>query len=365
MIENKNDDKQNDSSDNKPRAFETIEERLARKRQKASFSKLIFYIITLILALVIMLWLRHRATKVEMKVEREHEENPIKFSITRDIIKIKTVKYNIIDNIGYIKMTQFSDTTPKDFYKVIDVMESANVKGIILDLRSNPGGTLSAAVDVASVFLNAGQVIVSTKGRIQDNNQEFKVQGKGQHTDLPLIILVDRWSASGSEIVVGAIKDHKRGLIISTNDSTYGKGSVQTIFPMKDGKSGMKLTVAYYYTPSGKNINKVGIKPDIKRPGLTTSEMKMYQGLLSNKDVAVFIEKSGDNVLEQLDKPKSADREKFNELVKKLSSENIKLDESLIKFAIAQKTKNDIDEYEYDPLIKFAKDRLKSGLVRL
>jgi carboxyl-terminal processing protease len=304
-------------------------------------------------------------TKIEIKVEREHEENPIKFNIIRDVIKVKTVKYNIMDEIGYIRLTQFSDTTPKDFDKAIDIIESTKVKGIIMDLRSNPGGTLAAAVDVASVFLKAGQVVVSTKGRIQENNQEFRVQKGKRHTDLPLIVLTDRWSASGSEIVVGAIKDHKRGLIISTNDSTFGKGSVQTIFPMLDYKSGLKLTVAYYYTPSGENINKVGIKPDIKRPGLTTAETKMYQDLLSNKDVAAFVEKSGDNILVQLEGTKGTDREKFDELIKKLARENIKLDESLVKYAIAQKTKNEIDEYEYDPLIKFAKDRLKSGLVRL
>jgi carboxyl-terminal processing protease len=303
-------------------------------------------------------------TKVEIKVEREHEEDPIKFVIVRDIIKVNTVKYKIIDDIGYIRLTQFSDTTPKDFDKAINSIESAKAKGIILDLRSNPGGTLTAAVDVASVFLKPGQMIVSTKGRIQEENKEFKSKKDEQHTALPLIVLTDRWSASGSEIVVGAIKDHKRGVIISTNDSTYGKGSVQTIFPMLDGKSGLKLTIAYYYTPNGDNINKVGIKPDIKRPGFTTEEMKMYQSLISSKNIAKFVSESGDNVLDKIDKSK-ADKDRFAGLIKQLSNENIKVSESLVKLVIAQKTKNDTDEYKYDPLIKFALDRLKSNSTHL
>jgi len=303
-------------------------------------------------------------TNVEIKVERENEEEPIKFVIVRDIIKVNTVKYKMLDGVGYIRLTQFSDTTPKDFDKAINDIEIAKAKGIILDLRSNPGGTLTAAVDVASVFLQPGQIIVSTKGRVREDNKEFKSKKDEQHTDLPLIVLTDRWSASGSEIVVGAIKDHKRGLIVSTNDSTYGKGSVQTIFPMSDGKSGLKLTIAYYYTPNGENINKVGIKPDIKRPGFTADEMKMYQSLISNKDIAEFVEGSGSNILGKLDKSK-ADKDKYNGLIRKLSTENIKLNESLVKLAIAQKTKNDTDEYKYDPLIKFAMDRLKSGSVHL
>ena len=299
-------------------------------------------------------------TKVEIAIEREHESELIKFNIIRDIIKVNTVKRRILNDIGYIRLTQFSDTTPKDFDKAIKYIESAKVKGIILDLRSNPGGTLTAAVGVASVFLNSGQVVVSTKGRIQEDNKEFHVQKDVKHTNLPLTVLIDRWSASGSEIVVGAIKDYKRGIIIGTDNSTYGKGSVQTIFPMIDNKSGLKLTVAYYYTPSGANINKVGIKPDVKRPGFTTEEIKIYQDLISNKDIAKFAEGSGDNFLKQLDKSKGADKTKFDELIKKLSSENIKINESLVKLAIAQKTKNENDEYEYDPLIKFAMDRLKN-----
>ncbi len=306
-------------------------------------------------------------TKVDLKIQREHEDEPLNFSIIRDVIQISTVKYKIIDNIAYIRLVQFSDTTTKDFDKTLKAVEDKNVGGIVLDLRSNPGGTLSAAIDVAGMFLKKDQVVVSTKGRNPEDNREYKVSRGLRHTDLPLVILIDKWSASGSEIVVGAIKDHKRGLIIGSGERTYGKGSVQKIFPMVDGKCGLKLTVAYYYTPSGKNINKVGIEPDIKRPVLSANELKAYQNLVSSKYLEEFVKESGDNILEVIDSPNgnNKDKERFRNLIKKLENENIKLDESLIKLAIAQKTKNDIDEYKFDPIIKLAIEQLKSGLAKL
>jgi carboxyl-terminal processing protease len=306
-------------------------------------------------------------TKVEIKIDREHEDEPLIFNIIRDIIQVSTVKYKILDGIGYIRLMQFSDTTTKDFDKALRTVEAEKVSGIILDLRSNPGGTLAAAVNVAGMFLKKDQLVVSTKGRTPEDSNEYNVSKGLYHTDLPLIVLIDKWSASGSEIVVGAIKDHKRGLIIGSGDKTFGKGSVQTIFPMIDGKSGMKLTVAYYYTPSGKNINKVGIEPDIKRPVLSTAELKMYQSLSSSKYLEEFVKASGDNILDELDKSNgnNGDKEKFRDLIKKMASENIKLDDSLVKLAIAQKTKNEIDEYKFDPIIKFAVERLKLGSAKL
>jgi len=306
-------------------------------------------------------------TKVDLKIQREHEDEPLTFSIIRDIIQISTVKYKTLDNIAYVRLMQFSDTTTKDFDKTLKAIEDEDVNGIVLDLRSNPGGTLSSAIDVAGMFLKKGQVVVSTKGRTPEDNKEYKVPKGLYHTDLPLVVLVDRWSASGSEIVVGAIKDYKRGLIIGSGDKTYGKGSVQKIFPMVDGKCGLKLTVAYYYTPSGKNINKIGIEPDIKRPVLSSAELKAYQNLSSSRYLEEFVKESGDNVLEVIDKSNgnSKDKERFRILIKKLESENIKLDESLVKLAIAQKTKNDIDEYKFDPIIKLAIEQLKSGLAKL
>jgi len=302
-------------------------------------------------------------TKIGLTVVREHEDEPLKFDIVRAIIQISTVSHEILEgNIGYIRITQFSETTPKDFEKTLNELQNMKIKGIIMDLRSNPGGTLNAAVDVASSFLKENQIIVSTKSSIKSEDKEYKTSTDMPHIELPLMVLIDHWSASGSEIVVGAIKDYKRGLILSSSDSTYGKGSVQTIFPMLDGKSGLKLTVAHYYTPNGNDINEIGIKPDVKLPNLSSDEIKMFRKLDSNKTIEDFVKESGDDILKRLEKTSNEeDKTKFGKLVKKLNDDNIKLDESYIKLAIAEKTKNEIDNYEYDPVIKSALNHLKNG----
>lgn len=307
-------------------------------------------------------------SKVNLTIMRENEEDPIEVHITRALIKNPTVKYKMLgNNIGYIRISQFADTTAENVDKALDEFESAGVKGMVLDLRTNPGGTLSSAVDIASDFLKEGQLIVYTKGRTSDDRMEYVVKKGSSHPNHSLVILVDEWSASGSEIVVGAIKDHKRGLIVGEANSTFGKGSVQTIFPMRDGKTGLKLTVADYYTPNGVNINKVGIEPDIKYNGLALmpSEAKMYRKLRSSKSLEEFIIEAGDDILKRLDHNtnkagENPDEELFNSFVKKLSQEDIILSENLIKLAIAEKTKDETDEYEYDPVIKFAINHLKA-----
>lgn len=311
-------------------------------------------------------------TKVTITVMRESEEEPIDIVITRDLIEAITVKDRILeDNIGYIKIAQFSDTTPRDVDAALDKFEKANVKGVILDLRRNPGGTLSAAVAVASDFLRKGQLVVYTQGRREEDYKEFRVQKDSPYPRRPLVVLVDQWSASGSEIVVGAIKDHKRGLVIGDEHSTFGKGSVQTIFPMRDGETGLKLTVAHYYTPSGRNINEAGgIEPDIRYPDstLTPSEAKMYRKLRNRKSLDEFVKEAGDDILRQLrmteqNGVKNPEKELFNSFVKKLSEENIVLSKDLIKLAIAQKTKDEADEYEHDPTIRFAINHLQALLL--
>jgi carboxyl-terminal processing protease len=312
-------------------------------------------------------------TKVKITVMRESEDEPIDIVITRGLIQVETVVSRILENdIGYIRIRQFADTTPKDVDKALDDLEKAKVKGIILDLRMNPGGTLSAAVEVASDFLREGQLIVYTKGRTEEDYKEFKVQRGTPHPRIfasatDLVVLVDQWSASGSEIVVGAIKDHKRGLIVGNEHTTFGKGSVQTIFPMQDAKTGLKLTVAHYYTPSGKNINKVGIEPDVKYPGLTLtpSEAKMYRKLRDSESLKEFIKEAGDDILERVEATEengteNPDRDLFDSFVKKLSREDIVLSENLIKLAIAEKTEDEADQYEYNPVIRFAINHLRA-----
>ncbi|MBD3182840.1 PDZ domain-containing protein [Candidatus Poribacteria bacterium] len=318
-------------------------------------------------------------TKVEITVLREGEDNPVDIVVTRGIIQAPTVEYRILENdVGYLRIKQFSDTTPKDVDKALDDFEDAKIKGIVLDLRSNPGGTLSAAVEVSSDFLKQGQLVVYTKHRNEEDNREFRVKKDSPHPWHPLVVLVDHWSASGSEIVVGAIKDHKRGLIIGGEKPTFGKGSVQTIFPLSDGKSGLKLTVADYYTPNGININKVGIIPDVKYPGLTltSSEARIYRKLRISDSLENFINEAGDDVLYRLEESNSngddeeddSTQKMFESFVKKLGEEDIILSESLIKLAIAQKTENEDDEYEYDPVIRFAINHLRAfdvlGLAR-
>jgi carboxyl-terminal processing protease len=307
-------------------------------------------------------------TKVTITVVREGEDEPIDIAVTRGVIELETVKFKILDNdIGYIRLSQFSDTTPEDFDKALDEFEKAKMKGIVLDLRANPGGTLPAAVEVASDFLSEDQLVVYTQGRSEEDYKEFRVQKGKPRSRLPLVVLVNQWSASGSEIVVGAIKDHKRGLIVGNEHSTFGKGSVQTIFPMPDGKSGLKLTVANYYTPSGKNINKVGIEPDIKYPDLTSSEVRIFRKLRSSESLDQFVKEAGDdNILKKLETVKgngtqeNPDLGLFRSFTKKLSQEDIVLSESLIKLAIAYKTENEVDEYEYDPVVRFAINHLRA-----
>ena len=208
--------------------------------------------------------------------------------------------------------------------------------------------------------------MVYTQGRSEEDYREFRVQKGKPRSRLPLVVLVNQWSASGSEIVVGAIKDHKRGLIVGNEHSTFGKGSVQTIFPMPDGKSGLKLTVANYYTPSGKNINKVGIEPDIKYPDSTSSEVRIFRKLRSSENLDQFVKEAGDDILKKLETVKgngtqeNPDLGLFRSFTKKLSQEDIVLSESLIKLAIAYKTENEVDEYEYDPVVRFAINHLRA-----
>ena len=304
--------------------------------------------------------------KVKLTVVRETEEESIDVMVTRGLIKMPTVKSKILaGDIGYIRLTQFSDTTPKAVDEELNRFEKARVKGIILDLRANPGGLLTAAVDVASDFLREGQLVVYTQGRDPADRTEYRVRKGAPHPWHPLVILVDRWSASGSEIVAGAIKDHKRGLIVGGEHPTFGKGSVQTIFPMADGETGLKLTVAHYYTPSGTNVNKIGIEPDIKYSGSTPSEVRMFRKLIRSESLKEFVKEAGDDILARLKRKarkgdEDPDRELFKSFVKKLSQEDIVLSGNLIKLAIADKTENDVDEYEHDPLISFAISHLRA-----
>lgn len=204
-----------------------------------------------------------KGTKVTIAIMREGWKKPKNFTIVRDIIKIESVKHEIYDdNVVYIRITEFQERTASDLRDALDDIvdkTGGNMRGIILDLRNDPGGLLSKAVEVSDIFLDEG-VIVSVKGRDSAGDVVFSAHLNGTIPDLPIVVLVNGGSASASEIVAGALRDLKKAILVGTK--TFGKGSVQTIIPMGDG-SGMKLTTAKYFTPNGTSIHDVGIIPDI------------------------------------------------------------------------------------------------------
>ncbi len=202
-----------------------------------------------------------RGSTVTITVLREGVDKPFEVSITRDVIKVKSVKFKEYqNNIGYVKIRSFSKTTSRDLDHAIEELNKGNMEKLILDLRNNPGGLLNQAVEVADRFLPAENLIVYTQGKTDDQNMRFTTQNRGGRVDFPMIILVNGGSASASEIVAGALQDLNRAVIVGTQ--TFGKGSVQTIIPLSDG-SALRLTTARYYTPSGKVIQSEGITPDI------------------------------------------------------------------------------------------------------
>ncbi len=203
-------------------------------------------------------------TPINVRIIREGEE-PFDVKIVRDIIKITSVKSKVHSDVGYLRITSFTQKTYKNLIKEFSQLEkkmNGNIKGLVLDLRNNPGGLLDQAISVSDAFLERGE-IVSTRGRETNAEQRFNAS-KGDITKgLPIIVLINGGSASASEIVAGALQDHKRGILLGT--STFGKGSVQTIIPVSS-KGAIRLTTARYYTPSGKSIQATGIEPDIYVP---------------------------------------------------------------------------------------------------
>ncbi len=201
-------------------------------------------------------------TTVNINVMRRGEEKLLPFSITREKIQIQSVKdvKLISDKIGYVRVTPFAEHTGKDLEKALKDLEKKGMKGLILDLRNNPGGLLQVAIETADKFIGGDRLLIYTKGRIKAQNIEFQAHSKATHPDYPLVVLVNKGSASGSEIVAGAVQDWRRGIILGSR--TFGKGSVQSVLPLRDG-SALRLTTAKYFTPKGRCIQKVGIEPDI------------------------------------------------------------------------------------------------------
>ena len=201
-------------------------------------------------------------SSIELTIRRRGEKKALIFEVTREIIEIKSVKADLLDkNIGYLRLTSFNENSAQQIEKEIKELEkNKKLKGYILDLRNNPGGLLSQAIRISDFFLENGE-IVSTKSRKSSENRKWFAK-KGDITKgKTLIVLINYGSASASEIVAGALKDHKRAILLGEN--SYGKGSVQSIIPLKN-KGAIRLTVAKYYLPSGKSISEVGVSPDIE-----------------------------------------------------------------------------------------------------
>ena len=200
-------------------------------------------------------------TKVTISVVREGWTEPKDFDIIREQIRVQSVRtHNLGDGVEYLKLRQFQEQSPHDLEAALDRFSKEGMKALILDLRGNPGGLLTAAVEVSEKFIDDGKLVVYTEGRVRNQNMRFSAHAKKGYASMPMVVLVNQGSASASEIVAGALQDWGRAMIVGTQ--TFGKGSVQTIIPLSDG-SGLRLTTAKYFTPKGRSIHGKGITPDI------------------------------------------------------------------------------------------------------
>lgn len=220
-------------------------------------------------------------TDVTVTVYREGVAQPFDLTMTRAVIKIESVRsYRLSDDIGYVRLNEFIHGTAQDTANAIrDLEKDGPLKGLVVDLRNDPGGLLEEAVNTVDLFAEKGKTIVSTKGRDPRQDYVYKATGCKKFAKRPIVVLVNGGSASGSEIVAGALKDLKLGMLVGVK--TFGKGSVQTIFPLENsGGAALRLTTAKYYTPSGVCIHGIGIQPDleVKAPELTDSTLRAYTG---------------------------------------------------------------------------------------
>jgi carboxyl-terminal processing protease len=201
-----------------------------------------------------------KGSPVTVTINRKGTNGSLKFTLVRESIQVKSVSHKIIDNnMGYVRLRLFGENTAQELQEALRDLQAQNVKGIVLDLRNNGGGYINAAVDISSIFIKNGEPVVQVKDKT-GNSKVHSARGELK-TDLPLVILVNKYSASASEITAGALKDYKRGILLGTK--TFGKGSVQQLLPFPDG-SALKITVSHYYTPLGNDIDKKGLEPDYK-----------------------------------------------------------------------------------------------------
>jgi carboxyl-terminal processing protease len=283
-----------------------------------------------------------KGTAVKLLIYREGWDKPKDFKITRDVIKVVSVKSKMLDNeIGYVKIIQFQGQTAEELEAALKKLETGGMKKLVIDLRNDPGGLLDASVDVSSKFLGKDKLVVYLQGRQANDRKDFLTTG-GTTTaarEYPIVVLVNTGSASASEIVAGALQDSKRALILGTQ--TFGKGSVQTVFPLEGG-GGIRLTTAKYYTPSGRSIQNVGITPDV--------EVKLP---------VVKEAKEGDPV-HMVVREKDLDRHLKNDTVKeeKKKKSAVPVDEE--DFALEVMPKEDKDDIQLQKAIDILKPALKA-----
>lgn len=239
-----------------------------------------------------------RYEEVVITVFREGEAAPLSFVIKRDIIPLTSVRSAVLQpGFGYLRVTNFRANTLEEIQSQLEKMEGKDggLKGLIMDLRDNPGGLLDQAIKISDLFLSSGN-IVSIKGRRESNTQEFKAYADKDDRSYPMVVLINGGSASASEIVAGAMQDQSRALILGT--TTFGKGSVQTVRPLKDG-FGIKYTIARYYTPKGRSIQAKGIVPDIEVAAGTVAEKKeeptAFDRMIKEKDLKNSLAPEGEN----------------------------------------------------------------------
>jgi len=254
-----------------------------------------------------------KGTKVVVTIVRKGSKEPIRFDLIRDIIPVESVKSIVFKpGYGYVWVTNFRDNTTEDLVEALKKYESAKVplKGLILDLRDDPGGLLNQAIKVSDLFLEKGKIL-SVKGRLKKNDQVFEATPNEVKRDYPIVVLINGGSASASEIVAGALQDQKRALILGT--TSFGKGSVQSVETLRDGY-GLKLTIARYYTPSGRSIQAKGIKPDIivKRRFIDKEEMNYIdEGLIKEKDLQNHLEAVPEK--NQKEQPEAGEKEEWHQ----------------------------------------------------
>jgi carboxyl-terminal processing protease len=234
-------------------------------------------------------------TKIKLTIVRKGQDKPIEVSITRDVIRVRAVRSKVEDDVGYIRITQFNEQTTDNLKKALSDLQNQipadRLKGFVVDLRNNPGGLLDQAISVSDAFLERGE-IVSTRGRNAEETQRFSARAGDLTKGKPVIVLINGGSASASEIVAGALQDHKRATLVGTR--SFGKGSVQTIIPLGSGNGALRLTTARYFTPSGKSIQAKGIVPDIEVVQDVPDELKARTDTKGEASLRGHLKNDGD-----------------------------------------------------------------------